>query len=108
MNKLKISLVALGIAAVGMFAFRSQDEGSISGKITPADGATAAWAIMGTDTLKATVMDGTFNIQQVKAGTYTVIVDAKSPFEDVTISNVRVHDGKATDLGEIKLAEKTN
>ncbi|WP_440135685.1 carboxypeptidase regulatory-like domain-containing protein [Chitinophaga sancti] len=101
----KIMLV-LAIAVTGAFAFKTRDEGSISGKITPADGATTAWAIIRTDTLKAPVNDGTFSLQQAKAGTYTVIVTAKSPFQDVTIANVRVEDGKATDLGEIKLAEK--
>lgn len=99
-------MLVLAVAVTGTFAFRTSDEGSISGKITPADGATTAWAIMGTDTLKATVNDGTFSIQQAKAGTYTVLVTAKSPFQDVTIANVSVQDGKATDLGEIKLTEK--
>lgn len=99
-------MLVLAVAVIGAYAFRTSDEGSISGKVTPADGANQAWAIIGTDTLKATVNDGTFSIQQAKAGTYTVIVAAKSPFQDVTIANVRVEDGKATDLGEIKLAEK--
>ncbi len=99
-------MLVLAVAVVGAYAFRTSDEGSISGKITPADGATQAWAIMGTDTLKAPVSDGTFSVQQAKAGTYTVIVSARSPYQDVTIANVRVEDGKATDLGEIKLAEK--
>jgi len=103
---MKKLMLVLAVAVTGAFAFRTSDEGSISGKITPADGATTAWAITGTDTLKATVNDGTFSVQQAKAGTYTVIITAKSPFQDVTIANVRVEDGKATDLGEIKLAEK--
>ena len=106
MQKIKAGMFALAAVAIGTFAFRSSYEGSISGKITPADGATEAWAIQGNDTLKATVNDGTFSLQSAKAGTYTVIVDAKSPFKDVTIANVKVEDGKATDLGEIKLEEK--
>jgi hypothetical protein len=103
MKMTKVGLSAFVALAVGALAFNSFDGGSISGKVTPVDGATEVWAISGTDTLKAPVTDGAFSVQPAKAGTYTVIVDAKDPYKDATLQDVKVEDGKATDLGEIKL-----
>jgi len=97
--------VLLALAITGAFAFKSADPGTISGKVTPADAATQVWAFSGADTLKAPITDGAFTIQGAKAGSYTVIVGAKSPFKNVTVDNVKVEDDKATDLGEIKLHE---
>jgi hypothetical protein len=103
MKKIFVSIFAL--AVVGIFAFRNVDSGSISGKVTPADAATQVWAFQGSDTLKSPVADGAFTIKGAKAGSYTVIIGAKSPFKDVTVTNVKVEDDKTTDLGEIKLSE---
>lgn len=97
-----IRLALLVTLLTGSFAFRPA-AGSISGKITPPDGATEVWAFAGSDTLKTAVSNGVVSFENVKAGTYTVIVNAKSPYKDATIQNVKVEDGKVTDLGEIKL-----
>lgn len=105
MKRTKLSLLALAAVTFGAFAFTSFEGGSISGKVVPAEGATEAWAVSGTDTLKTAVAQGAFSFTSAKAGTYTVIVDAKEPFKDATITDVKVEDGKATDLGEIKLAQ---
>jgi hypothetical protein len=105
MKRTKMSLLAVAAVAFGAFAFKGFDGGSIAGKVVPADGATEAWAVSGTDTLKTAVAEGAFSFTNAKAGTYTVIVDAKEPFQDATITDVKVEDGKATDLGEIKLAQ---
>lgn len=105
MKRTKMSLLAVAAVAFGAFAFKGFDGGSIAGKVVPADGATEAWAVSGTDTLKTAVAEGAFSFANAKAGTYTVIVDAKEPFKDATITDVKVEDGKATDLGEIKLAQ---
>lgn len=106
MKKLSVSIFAFAAIAIATFAFKSADTGSISGKATPADAASQVWAFQAADTLKAPITDGAFTIQGVKAGTYTVIVGAKHPFKDVTITNVRVEDGKTTDLGEIKILQE--
>ncbi len=105
MNKIKVSMLALAAIAFGAFAFTDNVEGSITGKVRPADGASEAWAIQGSDTLKTAVSDGAFTFNGARAGTYTVIIDAKDPFKDATLSDVKVEDGKATDLGEISLQQ---
>lgn len=103
MKTTKFGLSALVAMVVGALAFNSFDGGTISGKVTPVDGADEVWAISGADTLKAPVTDGAFSVQTAKAGTYTVIIDAKDPYKDATLKDVKVEDGKVTDLGEIKL-----
>lgn len=103
MKTTTFGLSALVVLIVGSLAFTTFDGGTISGKVTPVDGASEVWAISGMDTLKAPVTDGAFSVQSAKAGTYTVIIDAKDPYKDATLNDVKVEDGKTTDLGEIKL-----
>ncbi|SFD53252.1 hypothetical protein SAMN05518672_102325 [Chitinophaga sp. CF118] len=103
MKMTKFGFWALVILITGTLAFGIAEGGSISGKVIPEDGATEAWAITGVDTLKAAIVNGTFSIQPVKAGTYTVIINAKAPYKNVTLPDVKVVDGKVTDFGEIKL-----
>lgn len=79
--------------------------GSITGKIAPADGAAEVEADNGTDKLKGAVSQGAFTIPAAKAGTYTVTVLGKSPYKNAVIKDVKVEEGKATDLGEIKLEQ---
>ena len=103
MKKMKVTMLALAAVAFGTFAFKGIDGGSIAGKVSPADAATEAWAITGTDTLKSPVSDGAFTFKDAKSGTYTVIIGAKAPYKPATVTDVKVEDGKSTDLGEIKL-----
>lgn len=104
MKKIKVSMLALAAVAFGVFAFKGVDGGTIAGKVTPAEGATEAWAIHGTDTLRSPVTDGAFSFEHAKVGAYTVIIGAKAPFKPATVTDVKVDEGKSTDLGEIKLA----
>lgn len=105
MKKIKVSVIALATIALGAMAFRNADGGSITGKVRPLDGATEAWAIQGSDSLKTPVSDGAFTFKDARAGSYTVIIDAKEPFKDATLTDVKVEDGKTTDLGEINLQQ---
>lgn len=105
MKSIKLGLVALSIATAGLFAFKGVQTGSITGKVSPADGATRAWALSGTDTLKANIESGAFTISGLKAGTYRVIVEAKPPYKNAAKDGVTVTDGQPTDIGEIKLEQ---
>jgi hypothetical protein len=79
--------------------------GSITGKITPADSATEVEADNGTDKLKGAISQGAFTIPAAKAGSYTITILGKSPYKNAVIKDVKVEEGKATDLGEIKLEQ---
>lgn len=105
MKSIKVSLVAVGIATVGLFAFKGIQTGSIKGTVAPADAAVRVWALSGTDTLKAPVDKGAFELSGAKAGTYRVIVEAKPPYKNAAKDGVTVTDGQPTDIGEIKLEQ---
>lgn len=79
--------------------------GSITGKISPADGAAEVEAVNGADKLKGAVSQGAFTIPAAKAGTYTITIFGKSPYKNAVLKDVKVEEGKATDLGEIKLEQ---
>lgn len=105
MKNVKLTLAAFAIAATALFAFSKIDAGSIKGMVTPADGAATAWALSATDTLKATVNKGSFEITDAKPGTYRIIIEAKPPYKNAAKDGVVVTDGQATDVGEIKLEQ---
>lgn len=104
MKSTKVKLAALTLLAAGIFAFRSLQSGSIKGTVSPANGATAAIAISGMDTLKSAISDGAFNIE-APSGTYKVIISAIPPYKDYIKTDVTVAEGNSTDLGEIKLEQ---
>lgn len=103
MKKMKGAILALGIATAGLFAFRSMDTGSLKGTVTPAEGAIRAWALSSTDTLKAAISNGGFEIADAKPGSYRLIIEAKPPYKNQAKESVTVTDGQVTDVGEIKL-----
>lgn len=96
-------IAVLIIIAASLFAFTHLQTGSIKGIVSPSDGAVRAWAETLSDTLKADVVNGAYEIINVKPGTYRVIIEAKPPYRNAAKENVTVVDGHATDAGEIKL-----
>ena len=105
MKKARLTLTALSIVAAGLFAFNVSTNGSVKATVSPADAAVRAWAISGTDTLKADIGNGAFEITDAKPGTYKVIVEANAPYKNASKEGVEVKEGEATDLGEIKLEQ---
>lgn len=102
---MKKSMLTFGIVAAsvaGLFAFTPVTQSSITGKVTPADGADAVWAISASDSTKGVISSGAFTIE-VKPGTYKVMVDAKDPYKDVTLENLEVKQDQPLDVGEIVL-----
>jgi hypothetical protein len=107
MKNIKLALVALVVSTGALFSFNALQTNTIKGTVTPADKAVRAWAVSPTDTLKADVQNGTFEIKDVKAGTYSVIIEAVEPYASTRKKDVVVEAEKATtDIGEIKLQSK--
>lgn len=104
MKNVKLSLAALGVSALSLFAFKYADDGSIKGTVSPADAATKAWVISSTDTVQANITQGTFEVKNLKAGTYNLVIEAKAPFKSVGKEGITVAD-TPVDVGEIKLAQ---
>jgi hypothetical protein len=71
-------------------SFNSFQTNSIKGTVTPADKAIKAWAVSPTDTFNANVQNGQFEIKDVKAGTYSVIIQAQDPFANIRKKDVVV------------------
>jgi hypothetical protein len=93
-----------GVAIIGgLFAFTHMRAGSIKGMVTPADAAVRAWAESSSDTLKAPIQDGAFEIMDAKPGEYKVIIEAKPPYHNIAKDGIMVSDGQASDVGEIRL-----
>jgi len=87
------------------FAFIIFAHGTIMGKIIPADGAAQVWAISSSDPLKAAISQGSFQIYNVKQGTYKIYIEAINPYKDVVKEGVHVAEGGTVDLGEIQLSK---
>ena len=105
MKKARLTLTALSIVAAGLFAFNVITNGSVKGTVSPADAAVRAWAISGTDTLRADISEGAFEIPDVKPGTYNVIIEANAPYKNASKEGVEVKEGEATDIGQITLEQ---
>jgi len=106
MSRSKIVLGSLaGVVATGLFAFNVLTAGSIKGTIMPADGANRAWALSPTDTLRAAISNGAYEIKDAKPGSYRVIIEAKPPFKNAAKDSVVVIDGQTAEVGEIKLEQ---
>jgi hypothetical protein len=103
-NKVKLLVPAIIVGCMALFAFSGRLAGSIKGSITPADAAARVWAESPTDTSHAQIMNGNFEISNVKPGTYRIVVEATPPYQNFTKDNVVVADGQATDMGVIKLS----
>jgi hypothetical protein len=94
-----------GLTAAGLFAFNVFTAGSIKGTIMPADGASRAWALSPTDTLRASIINGAYEIKVNKPGAYRVIIEAKPPYKNAAKDSVMVLDGQTAEVGEIKLEQ---
>lgn len=103
MKKSSLGFLATATVALGLMAFTTVETGTIKGTLSPANSVNQVLAISGTDTLKVTPDSSSFTFEQVKAGSYTVIIDAKEPLKDKALDNVTVKAGEVADLGEIKL-----
>ncbi|MEO6233569.1 MAG: carboxypeptidase regulatory-like domain-containing protein [Ferruginibacter sp.] len=105
MKKAIVTFSLAGLAILGFTSMKQIAASTISGKITPADGADAVWAIKDADSVKSTIStEGTFQLE-VKPGTWKVVVAAKAPYQNAEMGAVEVTDEKDTDVGEIKLSQ---
>jgi hypothetical protein len=108
MKNTSLALVALIISAVMLFSFNVLQKGAtIKGTVTPASKAVAAWAISPKDTLHADGQHGEFEFKDVKAGTYSIIIEAEAPYASTRKKDIVVSaSDPVTDVGEIKLQPK--
>ena len=99
-----IAFMATGMVALGFQAMGFMQTSFIKGKVTPADKGLRAKAVVNADTMSTNITDGAFEFKNVKAGTYTIIIETAT--SAVSRKGVMVKDGETVDLGEIKLDAK--
>lgn len=103
MKKLQLTALALGIATVSLFSFKDVETATVKGTVSPAEGATQAWALSSADTAKAPISNGSFEIKDLKPGTYQIVIEAVAPYKNTAKDGVEVAEGASVDVGEIKL-----
>ena len=101
------AFVELGIIIVGIIIFhsvRTMRNGSINGKVYPANDTESVLAVNGNDSVKVRSRNGYFGMK-VKPGIWKVIVAANKQPGNVIMENLQVNQGEDINLGEIRLAE---
>ena len=101
MKRLIILFAAVMLTVTIFYSFK-KPQGTVTGKVTPADAVVSVWAVGDTDSTHVDYSNGNFTISAVP-GTYKIFVDAKEPYKDATMDNVQIKEGASTDVGEIKL-----
>lgn len=96
-----LSLLMIPVIVLSSLAFKFAS--GIKGTINPAENAGNVWAISGNDSTKAAPVQGVFQINDLKAGAYKVVVEGKAPYKDFVKEGVVVKDGEVLDLGAITL-----
>jgi hypothetical protein len=96
-------IAIVSVVSAGLLAFTALRDGSIHGTVSPAEGGVRAWAESYTDTVRAPIVNGSYEIAGLKPGTYKVIIEAKPPYRNAAKDGVMVSDGQPSDAGEIRL-----
>ena len=105
MKKPGFLIIALMVFTLFFAAFTNIKTGGIIGKVSPVEAASSASLVVGTDTLKAEILQGNFTFTNLKEGVYTLLIKANAPYKDIVIEKVAVKDSATTDVGEIKLQQ---
>ena len=98
-------LSLLLIPVIAFFSFSVKFASVIKGTINPAENAVSVWAIIGNDSTKVTPVQGVFQLNDLKAGTYKIVVEATAPYKEFVKEGVVVKDGEVLDLGNITLSK---
>lgn len=99
-------MTALALVTAGLLSFHfTQTTGKIKGQVEPSNAAAKAQAISMSDTFSVKIVNGSFELSNVKEGVYSVFIEAIPPYRSTTQPDVRVSEGITTDLGTIQLHE---
>lgn len=98
-------MAALVLVAASLFSFNfpRKATGKIKGQAEPSNAAAKAQAISMTDTFSVNIINGSFELRNVKEGVYSVYIKAIAPYRSTIKPGVWVSEGTTTDLGIIQL-----
>ncbi len=84
--------------------FTVKATGSLEGRVLPREAFPVISVFNATDTAYALPWgNGEFRVRGLKAGSYSVFINASNGYKDTTITNVAIQQGKETDLPTITL-----
>jgi hypothetical protein len=76
----------------------------VTGSVNPMDAGLRAWVFSATDTLTSSIENnGRFQISNVKAGQYRLLIEGKPPYRNVVREGIVVTDGAPVDVGTIEM-----
>lgn len=102
MKTRSITLFAVALLALALLAFgRSFRAGSVTGTFTPRGSVSQVWLYSATDTIRGNTQTDGFEVSNVKAGTYTLMIDATAPYKPVSRTGIKVADGEVTNVGQV-------
>ena len=101
----KITWSVFATLACGLFAFIVLLGGSVKGNILPVTGGIKCWAISKTDTFQTNIVNGVFELSNIKPGIYRIAIEAIPPYKNAVKEGVDIRNGEVTDLGEIRLEQ---
>jgi hypothetical protein len=101
MHKFIVILSFVGI--VLLLAFTKTWNSPVKGAVNPSNAAIRAWVFSGNDTLNSPVDQGNFQINNVKPGTYVLVVEGRPPYRNTARDGIVVVDGQPTDVGTIEM-----
>jgi hypothetical protein len=63
------------------------------------------WAISSTDTFQTNIVNGAFEMNNMKPGTYRIAIEAIPPYKNAVREGIDIRNGEVTDIGEIRLQQ---
>ena len=98
-------LIALALIVLALGYRRMMYNSPVKGSVTPSNGAIRAWVFSRTDTVSGDVNAGNFMIENVKPGSYTLMVEGQPPYRNAVKEGITVVNGQMTDVGVIEMTQ---
>jgi hypothetical protein len=96
-------IVAAAMCMTVAMARRPGISASVTGSVTPPEGAYHAFLYTSKDTVATNIVNGNFLFSGMKAGNYNLLIQANPPYQNLVREGVRVVDGDALNLGRFEL-----
>ena len=93
------------VAVLCSFSFIIFWNSPVKGSVNTSNAAVRAWVFSKTDTFNTTISSGLFQIDNVKPGNYTLMVEGRPPYRNSVKPDIIVVDGQPTDVGVIEMQQ---
>jgi len=101
----KFTSAIFSMVATGLLAFVLFFGGSVKGTINPINGGVKCWAISQTDTFQTNIVNGAFEMNNMKPGIYRIAIEAIPPYKNAVREGIEIRNSEVTDIGEIRLQQ---